>query len=212
MQLKNFKYSKYYELLFPFYDYLSLIQWLFKEKTPPTPPVIKLKLIKTMARKYSTKTFIETGTYLGTTTASVKKNFSKIYTIELDEKLYKRAKYKFRKNRNIIVLKGNSAKVLPKILTKINTPCLFWLDAHYSKGITVKGDKETPIVDELRSILKHKIKNHVILIDDARNFTGSFGYPKVSQLKKMIKNKPYELSIKDDIITIKTPEKTLLFS
>ena len=31
-------------------------------------------------------------------------------------------------------------------------PCLFWLDAHYSGGITAHGAEMTPIFDEIRHI------------------------------------------------------------
>ena len=80
-------------------------------------------------------------------------------------------------------------------------------DGHYSAGITAKGDLETPIMQELEAILSHSIKNHVILIDDAREFTGMNDYPTVSQLKEFVaKSRPdYQVDLENDILRIHQP-------
>jgi hypothetical protein len=48
----------------------------------------------------------------------------------------------------------------------------FWLDGHYSDGITFKGDKDTPIVDELNHISMNldRYNEVCVLIDDVRCF------------------------------------------
>lgn len=97
---------------------------------------------------------------------------------------------------------NNSIESIKKYLKLLKEPSIFWLDGHYSEGNTAKSKTHTPIVSELKSILNHRIKNHVILIDDARYFTGKDGYPKVNELKKMLENSNYSLSIKDDVIRI----------
>jgi hypothetical protein len=51
---------------------------------------------------------------------------------------------------------------------------LFWLDGHFCGGVSAHGDKGTPILEELNLILSHRVKEHVILIDDARLFNGTF--------------------------------------
>ena len=81
---------------------------------------------------------------------------------------------------------GDSIDVLPEILAKIEQPCLFWLDAHYSGGVTAKGKKETPILQEIQYILNHDIDRHIILIDDARCFNGQNDYPTIQELKNII--------------------------
>ena len=95
-------------------------------------------------------------------------------------------------------------KVLPSLLTLIREPCLFWLDAHYSEGITVKSDLNTPILEELKHIFAHTIRGHVILIDDARCFTGREDYPTGEELKLFVaKKRPgWIFEVKDDIIRI----------
>ena len=109
---------------------------------------------------------------------------------------------------NVDIIQGDSGKVFPAILPQIEEPCLFWLDGHYSAGITAKGQLETPIIEELQAIFNHPEKtNHVILIDDARCFTGENDYPELSELKELVaKNLPNHIwEVKDDIIRISLP-------
>ena len=42
--------------------------------------------------------------------------------------------------------------VLPKLLPNLSGDINFWLDGHYSSGLTFKGDQECPIKDELDQI------------------------------------------------------------
>lgn len=57
---------------------------------------------------------------------------------------------------------------------------------------------------ELKSIFSHKIKNHVILIGDARCFTGQEDYPTIIALKEFVmKNRPnWVFEVRNDIIRI----------
>jgi hypothetical protein len=169
------------------------------------PHRVKQKAVRRYVARYSISTLVETGTYLGFMVNAVKRNLEQIYSIELDEDLYKRAKNKFVRFRHIHFFRGDSAQVLPGVLDRIHEPCLFWLDAHYSGGITAKGDLETPIVQELRQILSHPlVSHHVILIDDARNFVGANDYPTLQQVKSLTRTicPSSEMIVKDDIIRI----------
>lgn len=157
-----------------------------------------------LKKKFSIDLLIETGTYLGDMVSAMKDHFKQIYSIELGEDLYNNAVNRFRNNKNITILNGDSGNLLPELLSKINEPCLFWLDAHYSVGVTAKGDMETPIIKELDIILSHEIKKHVIAIDDASSFLGENGYPTIETLKKEVlsKNSSYQIEIIDNIIEI----------
>lgn len=187
------KYTFFYELLFSILKKLHISH----------PQFSKHRIIKNFAKKYGLQILIETGTYLGTTIDATKNTFSRIYSIELDKKLYQRAKNKFKRFQNINIIWGDSSIILPELLKKTDKPCLFWLDAHFSKGITAKGLKETPIREELATILRHKIKNHVILIDDADSFTGKNDYPLLSSLKEYIQKYPnLKFEEKNNIIMI----------
>ena len=55
--------------------------------------------------------------------------------------------------KNVELLHGDSGTELGNVMNKINQPALFWLDGHYSAGVTAKGDKDTPIYEELVCIL-----------------------------------------------------------
>lgn len=203
------KLTSLYEIILPVEQKRELFYWNKRGRTPPTPQLVKQKIIKDYARKYSIATFVETGTYLGSTTKAVKDTFSKIFTIELDKLLYKRAQQKFKKYPHITIIQGDSAKVVFKLLKKITAPTLFWLDAHYSKGITAKGEVETPINEELNSIFNHKIKNHIILIDDVDVFTGKNNYPTIKGLRdKIIKlGLEYKLILRENMMVIQPKNK-----
>lgn len=147
-------------------------------------------------------TLIETGTFLGEMVKNVKDDFNKIYTIELDKELYHRANNKFKGYKKINVLQGNSSKILPDLLKNIQKPSLFWLDAHYSGILTARGEKNTPIREELNTIISHGIDSHVILIDDARCFTGNNDYLTIKEIKNKIVNHTHKIKIENDIIRI----------
>lgn len=178
--------------------------WRIKGKPAPAPHPIKIQVILKYAQRLKINSLIETGTYLGETVLATKGYFQKIYSIELGRDLYTLARKTFRGDRNIEIIYGDSAKVLPEIIKKINKPYVFWLDAHYSGGITSKSLKETPIMQELKSILKNKIRNHVILIDDARFFTGDNDYPTFKEVKTFVKEflPKHKINIENDIIMI----------
>jgi hypothetical protein len=194
MSVLRFIRDKMRNLIFPEMDQLKndmkqvkeFIASMRLEAPFPPPHLIKQLIVKQYAHDFNIKVFVETGTYLGDMVFSARKTFSRIYSIELGKDLYLNAKNRFRRYRNISILNGDSGRVLPEILKDVNEPCLFWLDAHYSHGITVKGDVRTPILTELDHIFTHHIKGHVILIDDARDFNGSNDYPTVKGLEEIV--------------------------
>jgi len=102
------------------------------------------------------------------------------------------------------IINGDSGEKIQSLLTEINEPCVFWLDGHYSGGITAKAEIDTPIMAELDAIFNHKILNHVILIDDARLFIGENDYPTINALTLYVKNKDKSktISVENDIIII----------
>ena len=199
----------------PLYDIVScrrhrkeLLDWLDQGRAYPPPHLFKQGVVKEYGKRFSIDTLVETGTYLGFMIASTKDRFRRIYSIELDETLYRRAAKKFSKHPHITILQGDSGEVLSRILESIRGNCLFWLDAHHSSGAafkTAKGKLETPIVRELTQILTHpNAREHVILIDDAREFTGSNDYPSIRELREMVSRMQpgFALELRDDIFRI----------
>ena len=123
---------------------------------------------------------------------------------ELNKALANSARARFMKEPKVQILQGDSAIILRKVLNDLNRPAVFWLDGHYSGGITSKGEKDTPILEELKCVLSHPIKNHIILIDDARCFIGEFDYPTLFEIYELVKgvDRNYKVNVKDDIIRI----------
>ena len=181
----------------------QLAEWERNGKPVPPPHIVKQMAIDAYRKKYQLDILVETGTYLGDMVEAQRASFKKIYSIELSEKLFDKAGKRFKEFTQIKILHGDSGVVLNKLLPEIDKPALFWLDGHYSGGITAQGNKDCPVPEELNAILKSKF-DHVILIDDARLFNGTNDYPTIDEIKAMIEasGKKFTIETKDDIIRI----------
>jgi len=181
----------------------QVIEWERQGKLGPPPHRVKQLAIEYYQKKYNISILIETGTYLGDMINAQLKFFEKIYSIELGEDLWKKAVKRFEKNKHVTIIHGDSGKVFINLIPKINAKAIFWLDGHYSAGITAKGEKNCPIYEELNEIFKSKLQ-HILLIDDARCFNGEGDYPTIQRLSEYIlsRNSKSKIEIKDDIIRI----------
>ena len=140
-------------------------------------------------------TVVETGTFLGESTKVMADNFKKVYTIELDEKLYHDTSSKLKNEgyENIEFILGDSGEKIEKLTKEIKEPTVFFLDAHWSGDDSVKwekgewggygvntahlGDNDVPTAEEqvpmdreIRSIVNNFKSKGVIYIDDLENF------------------------------------------
>lgn len=180
----------------------AIVEW--KELGCPVPPphIIKQITIAEYQQKYGHTILVETGTFMGDMVEAQKTRFKKVISIELSVELFEKAMKKFKRDKNVSIVQGDSGKVLPKILKDIHEPAIFWLDGHYSAMDTAKGDKACPILEELEAIFKNKKLNHILLIDDARCFIGEGDYPTIDEITKYIssKNKKYQVEVRNDII------------
>jgi len=184
-------------------SYLAMIHYLQAYSLTLRSADEKREYLRYWQRTTGFEVFIETGTYQGRTALQMAKVFCKCFTIELDPKLYAQANERFAGVDNITSFLGDSALHLPSILAQIHQPAVFWLDAHDSGSHTARGTKDTPIARELAMIFAHEVKNHVILIDDARTFCGIFGYPSIRQLHRFVlDNSGYYMHISQDVIAI----------
>ena len=109
-------------------------------------------------KKYRIKTIVETGTFHGDTTKELAKMVDQVYTIEYKREFYDIAKKNLSASKNVKLLLGGSPEVMRKILPKIKTPVLFFLDAHWYR--------HWPLRDELQAIADARHKNCVIIIHD----------------------------------------------
>jgi hypothetical protein len=168
----------------------------------PPPHIIKQNIIGEYQQRSGYSTLIETGTYMGEMVEAQKSRFKKIFSIELGHDLFKNACERFYKDEHVSIVLGDSGKVLSSILKLMTEPVIFWLDGHYSSGITAKGETECPIIEELDAIFNSSRLNHILLIDDARCFNGQGDYPTLEKLSKYIRegNGQYQIEVKHDII------------
>lgn len=160
--------------------------------------------IRRWAKVTGYRTFIETGTYFGNTTAAVADVFDRCITIEYDETLYQHALAKFGGRSNVTVYHGDSGVLMGEIVPTLTEPAIFWLDAHYCGGMSARSPKNPPVWQELDAVLAHPIKDHIIMIDDSRWFTGTGNYPGIRKLDAHVKRSDggYQVTISHDIIHI----------
>jgi len=171
----------------------------------------KQKLIHKYIKKHNCQNYIETGAYHGETVRSIITARSlktipakNIYAIELGDALFKALHRQYERYESVYLYHGDTTKELPKVLDKIKTKSLFWLDAHYSGGETARGKIDCPVLNELRALANHQIKNHIILIDDARSFNDkdTNDWPTIKKIINALQkiNKNYNINVVNDII------------
>lgn len=182
--------------------YQEIRRWTKSGFASPSPNFMKRAVLIRNGLKNST--WIETGTYLGGTTEVLSKCATNVISIEPHIDLFKRAKKKLKHLTNVTLLNGLSETLLPEILPKLQGDVCFWLDGHYSSGITFKGPSTTPILTELTSIEKNlaHLDKVVILIDDVRLFhdtTGGFDYPSLDVLVNWSRLNSFRWTIEHDI-------------
>jgi FkbM family methyltransferase len=129
----------------------------------PTELVIALK------EAYNLQGFIETGTNCGATALWAAQYFPKVITIEAAKEIYEAVVNNYGHLKNLDFVLGNSKEQLAAIVPTLKEPCIFWLDAHWSGGITYGESEECPLLEELQ-IINDSEFDHFILIDDARLF------------------------------------------
>ncbi len=156
-----------YRLLNLMRDY---VRWSGRGFSAPSPHLIKQACL--VRNGIPGGTWIETGTFLGETTEFLAKRAQHVYSIEPEPGLFKRAHRHFGNRRNVEIMNGTSEEIFPILLPKINGDVNFWLDGHYSAGITFQGPQDTPIIDELKCIAANlgHFGKVCVLVDDIRCF------------------------------------------
>ena len=130
---------------------------------PPADILLKL------ANLVYANSFVETGTFTGNTTRWASKHFAYVYTIEKSDVLYRKFNEELKQLGGVKPLFGDTRDVLPATISEIGDEnAVFWLDAHWSDGVTAGADNECPLLDELAYLLDRN--RDIIMIDDARLF------------------------------------------
>jgi len=167
--------------------------------------MIETTLSHEVLSKYKNPYFLETGTANGDCVRlALEVGFEKIFSIELDALLQVEniQKYQTLINENkIVLITGDSLIELTNIISSLDKPTTFWLDAHVDHGPT--GIKRCPLYEELDAIKTSIIKTHTILIDDMRMLGSWWGEGiSVDELKKRILeiNSEYKFTFENGFI------------
>ncbi len=178
------------------------LQWRLRGRPLPPPHVVKQLAIVGYQRSRRFDTFVETGTFTGEMVEAMRPHFRRIISIEMAPEIHRQAARRFAGDARVELRLGDSATVLPRVLEQIRHPALFWLDGHFMGENTARGKEDSPVRAELTALLGHPVRHHLVLIDDARLFTGSAGYPTIEELRGWIaRERPgSDVQVEDDII------------
>ena len=143
--------------------------WRKRGYAVPAPPSVNRRILERWGQRGGT--WIETGTYLGDTTAFLSR-FGPVVSIEPQHALFERAQKRFQDNPAVTIVQGTSEEAFADIVSGLIGPINFWLDGHFSEGVTFQGELETPILHELEVISSHleRLSPVTVLVDDVRCF------------------------------------------
>ena len=195
LDLSNFPTSFTKKELANIYEYQLSQENIYKKaedfdmgtKNILTQPQIlsKALLAAKIGLDYGCISAVETGTFLGASTYIFGGIFDTVFTIEADKDLYESSSsWLGQKSQNVKCMNGDSGVLLQHALESNKNKTLFFLDAHWSTGITSNEYGICPLLDELKIILSFK-KDHVIVIDDIRCM-GDEGYPDFAEIFSLI--------------------------
>lgn len=182
--------------------------WIRRQYAAPSLAHIKRAVL--LRNGVSGGTWVETGTFMGDTAALLALEAKEVYTIEPDSALFEKATTRFQNNPRIHVIHGLSEQVLPSLLANLTGTVNFWLDGHYSGGITHQGPTDCPVREELSSIEKNLARYDyvTVLIDDIRCFDPSIpefaDYPDLNYLVDWARKNNLSWHIEHDIFAAKS--------
>jgi hypothetical protein len=134
---------------------------------------------------------VETGTLHGAGTDLLRRVFDEVVTIELSDQLYVEACRKFASCPSVRVVHGDSGGMLGYYASR-EQPTFYFLDAHWSGGVTAGEDIDNPILEELAA-LEGGHADDVIVVDDARVFVdlppsrNRAKWPELDTLQQMLR-------------------------
>lgn len=162
------------------------LSWRLRGSPAPPPHVVKQDILLRYQKQRRFSTFIETGTFTGEMIHAMRPHFARLISIEMAPAIFEATKRRFAGDARVELLLGDSGVLLPRVLSTLNHPALFWLDGHYMGGTTARADQDSPVRAELAALLHHPVRRHMVLIDDARLFTGTDGYPTIDELRTWV--------------------------
>lgn len=175
------KFKNSHRVLIAFQRIREFIQFLRRNFDAPYPTFIKRKTL--VSHSIVNAAWIETGTYMGSTTQFLARRYPKVTTIEPSEYFYRFSESRLNRSRNVVTLFGSSEVHFETALIGNQGKVNIWLDGHFSEGGTFLGESVSPIVHELETIARYKSKFNSIrvFVDDVRLFQRdelqATGYP-----------------------------------
>ncbi|MCY3673356.1 MAG: hypothetical protein OXH65_05860 [Paracoccaceae bacterium] len=184
----------------------SFREWRKRDYLGYAPQQVKEKVLL----KYGIPNgiWVETGTFMGVTTDFLAKRYPHVHSIEPSNYLFDKAVRRCD-GRNVTLYNGVSEIEMPNLLPSLNGSVNFWLDGHYSEGITFRGEKDCPIENELMAIKDNlaKFESVTVFIDDVRCFypeehAAYSDYPSVDYLVNWARKHNFVWRIVHDIFII----------
>ncbi len=178
------------------------MQWWLAGKPVPPPNIVKQRTVIRYQTRHRLRTFVETGTYTGEMVQAMSEHVDLVISIEVAPALHERASRRFAGQKRVRLLLGDSATLLPAVLESLEEPALFWLDGHFMGGKSGRGARDTPVIAEMTALIGHRVRGHVVLIDDARLFDGTAGYPRLEEFIAWVEQRRpgTRVSVDGDII------------
>ena len=191
-------------LALPLRDLRQTVSWIQRRFAAPAPGIVKRRVL--LRNGFPGATWIETGTYRGDTTRFLSSLAEAVISIEADPTLATNARRRLASRKNVRIIEGRSEDVLPTLLPSIEGNVNFWLDGHYSAGMTFRGP--SPIELELKSIGASLTRwtAVAVLVDDVRLFSNENieGYPPLRVLVDWAERTGLWWSIEHDIFVAKS--------
>jgi hypothetical protein len=182
---------------------LLIRAWEMAGRPLPPPDALKQRNLRRAAKAHRLRILVETGTFAGNMVEAMRRHFDRIHSIELSREYHVSAKGRFAAFPHIDLLFGDSGDVLRRVVENLDGPALFWLDGHYSGGISARGAKDTPIIEELDCIFPSRFE-HMVIIDDARLFGNDPAYPSIAEIREHVLSRDgrQRIVVVDDAIHI----------
>jgi hypothetical protein len=195
---------------------IEIIQTLKSDLKGPYPSFLKRRFL--IKNALPQKDWCEAGSYYGGTTEYLTKNFknSYIYSIELSKELSVYCKNRFANNNRVKILNGYSCDKLPEVLDFMKSGGNFFLDDHYSGGVTAGLGSNNSIKNELEIIFKYYKEIHnkktnidkeieiMIFVDDIRYTMSKVenyqNYPSMMEIIKIINDHDASFYISFDML------------
>lgn len=192
-------------------------EWEKNGAPMPAPQDVKVAVL--MRHSDPTFPWVETGTFLGTTTKALAKVSPIVISLEPERALYLEALVALAEFQNVEVLNLTSEEGLQSAIDALTeySGVNFWLDGHFSQGETYRGSYDTPILFELEvissAIERKALSEARVFIDDVRLFVSEHreepedlartGYPSLDSLVAFASVRGFLWTIEHDVLIMR---------